>query len=210
MIVPIRGLAHVRLLTHSGPMEIPNAPLNLCGKLLIAMPGMSDPRFEKSVVYICAHSDDGAMGLIINKPMPDVALEDLLKQLSIEDADRGANVPVYFGGPVEVGRGFVLHSAEYHLKDFTIKVDDQFAMTATRDVLTDIVEGTGPATRLLALGYAGWGEGQLEGEIQQNGWLSCDAVPDVVFEVPARDKWTAALKLLGVDALTLSATAGRA
>lgn len=184
--------------------------MNLCGKLLIAMPGMSDPRFEKSVVYICAHSDDGAMGLIINKPMPDVTLADLLKQLSIEDAQGSTTVPVYFGGPVEIGRGFVLHSAEYQSDDNTLGVDAQFAMTATRDILTDIAAGLGPVTTLLALGYAGWGAGQLEGEIQQNGWLSCDATPEVVFDVPAGEKWLAALKLLGVDALMLSATAGRA
>lgn len=210
MIVTDRGLAHGWRLTHSGPMEMPNEPLNLCGKLLIAMPGMSDPRFEKSVVYMCAHSDEGAMGLIINKPMPEVALADLLKQLSIEGAAQNQDVPVYFGGPVEVGRGFVLHSAEYQLDDNTLKVDEQFAMTATRDVLTDIAGGAGPATQLLALGYAGWGAGQLEGEIQQNGWLTCDATMDVVFNVPSKTKWTAALRLLGVDALTLSATAGRA
>lgn len=191
-------------------MKIPDEAMNLCGKLLIAMPGMSDPRFEKSVVYICAHSDDGAMGLIINKPMPDVTLADLLKQLSIEDAQDSTTVPVYFGGPVEVGRGFVLHSAEYQSDDTTLEVDAQFAMTATRDVLTDIAAGNGPATTLLALGYAGWGAEQLEGEIQQNGWLSCDATPEVVFDVPAGEKWMAALKLLGVDALMLSATAGRA
>ena len=176
---------------------MPKDTLNMCGKLLIAMPGMNDPRFDKSVVYICAHSDDGAMGLIVNKPMPDVALEDLLKQLSIEGTTDGADVPIYFGGPVEVGRGFILHSAEYHLEGFTLKVDDRFAMTATRDILTDIANGDGPETILLTLGYAGWGDGQLESEILQNGWLSSDATMDVVFDVPCGDKWTAALKLLG-------------
>lgn len=204
------GLAHDGRLTHSELMKIPDEAMNLCGKLLIAMPGMSDPRFEKSVVYICAHSDDGAMGLIINKPMPGVTLADLLKQLSIEDAQGSTAVPVYFGGPVETGRGFVLHSAEYKSDDNTLAVDEQFAMTATRDVLTAIAAGVGPAATLLALGYAGWGAGQIEGEIQQNGWLSCDATPEVVFDVPVGEKWLAALKLLGVDALMLSATAGRA
>lgn len=189
---------------------MPIEPLNLCGKLLIAMPSMNDPRFEKSVVYICAHSDDGAMGLIVNKPMPDVALTDLLKQLSIDETGLGDDVPVYFGGPVEVGRGFVLHSSEYQQVEHTLSVDEQFSMTATRDVLRDIAGGTGPKAQMLALGYAGWGAGQIEDEMQQNGWLSCDATTDVVFDVPSDDKWTAALKLLGVDALTLSATAGRA
>lgn len=191
-------------------MDMPTEPLNLCGKLLIAMPSMSDPRFEKSVVYMCAHSDDGAMGLIVNKPMPDVALADLLKQLSIDGAGHGDDVPVYFGGPVEVGRGFILHSSEYQQDDHTLTVDEQFSMTATRDVLRDIADGSGPKAQLLALGYAGWGAGQLEDEIQQNGWLSCDATTDVVFDQPSGEKWTAALKVLGVDALTLSATAGRA
>lgn len=191
-------------------MEMPEENVNLCGKLLIAMPGMSDPRFEKSVVYMCAHSEDGAMGLIVNKPMPDLTLADLLEQLSIDSMECRAGVPVHFGGPVEVSRGFVLHSAEYDLADITLKVDAAFSMTASRDVLTDIADGVGPKDILLALGYAGWGAGQLESEIQQNGWLSCDATPEVVFNVPHADKWTAALKLLGVDALMLSAAAGRA
>lgn len=191
-------------------MEMPVENVNLCGKLLIAMPGMSDPRFEKSVVYMCAHSDDGAMGLIINKPTPEVTFANLLKQLSIEALPGAAQTPIYFGGPVEVGRGFVLHTADYDLDEITLQVDEQFGMTATRDILTDIANGEGPDQALLGLGYSGWGAGQLEYEIQQNGWLTCDATLDVVFDVPDSEKWVAALKLLGVDALMLSATAGRA
>ena len=191
-------------------MEMPENNVNLCGKLLIAMPGMGDPRFEKSVVYMCAHSDEGAMGLIINKPTPEVTFTNLLQQLSIEEATGEHDTRIYFGGPVEVGRGFVLHSADYYLEDTTLKVDQRFGMTATRDVLTDIAQGVGPKAALLALGYSGWGAGQLEGEIQQNGWLTCDATSEVVFDVADKDKWAAALKLLGVDALMLSATAGRA
>lgn len=191
-------------------MEIPDDSVNLCGKLLIAMPGMNDPRFDKSVVYMCDHSDEGAMGLIINKPTPEITFASLLEQLSIKAASDGADARIYFGGPVELGRGFVLHSGDYHLEDATLKVDDRFGMTATRDVLVDIANGVGPKAALLALGYAGWGAGQLENELQQNGWLTCDATPEVVFAVPDADKWTAALKLLGVDALMLSATAGRA
>ena len=191
-------------------MEMPLENVNLCGKLLIAMPGMNDPRFEKSVVYMCAHSDEGAMGLILNKPTHEVAFADLLKQLSIEALPDMPDTPIYFGGPVEVGRGFVLHSADYDLDEITLQVDTQFGMTATRDVLTDIANGEGPNQALLALGYAGWGAGQLEYEIQQNGWLTSDATLEVVFDVPDADKWVAALKLLGVDALMLSATAGRA
>lgn len=197
-------------LTHSAAMEMPVENLNLCGKLLIAMPGMSDPRFEKSVVYMCAHSDEGAMGLIINKPTPEVTFANLLKQLSIEALPNMAETPIYFGGPVEVGRGFVLHTADYDLDDITLQVDEQFGMTATRDILTDIANGKGPQQALLGLGYSGWGAGQLEHEIQQNGWLTCDATLDVVFDAPSGKKWVAALKLLGVDALMLSATAGRA
>lgn len=191
-------------------MEIPDNSVNLCGKLLIAMPGMGDPRFDKSVVYMCDHSDEGAMGLIINKPTPEITFASLLEQLSIEGATEDQDTRIYFGGPVEVGRGFVLHSGDYHLEGATLKVDDRFGMTATRDVLTDMANGAGPKAALLALGYAGWGAGQLEAELQQNGWLTCDATPEVVFNVPDTDKWTAALKLLGVDALMLSATAGRA
>jgi len=191
-------------------MEMPDDNINVCGKLLIAMPGMGDPRFEKSVVYMCAHSDDGAMGLIINKPTPEVTFKNLLDQLSIEFTSNDRATPIYFGGPVELGRGFVLHTAEYHLEESTLKVDEQFGMTATRDVLTDMANGAGPKKALVALGYAGWGAGQLESELQQNGWLTCDATPDVVFETPDVDKWAAALKLLGVDALMLSATAGHA
>lgn len=191
-------------------MEIPEDNVNLSGKLLIAMPGMGDPRFEKSVVYMCAHSDDGAMGLIINKPTPEVKFDKLLKQLSIEGDLVSKDQQIYFGGPVEIGRGFVLHSSEYNLQDVTMQVDETFGMTATKDVLTDMANGSGPQSALLALGYAGWGAGQLESELQQNGWLSCDADADVVFKVPDTKKWAAALKLLGVDALMLSATAGRA
>ena len=189
---------------------MPEDSVNLRGKLLIAMPGMSDPRFEKSVVYMCAHSDDGAMGLIINKPTPEIKFKRLLKQLSIEGEQKPKERPIYFGGPVENGRGFILHSSEYNLQDVTMQVDETFGMTATKDVLTDMVNGFGPKSALLALGYSGWGAGQLESELQQNGWLSCDANADVVFKVPDTEKWKAALKLLGVDALMLSATAGRA
>ncbi len=191
-------------------MEMPVENVNLCGKLLIAMPGMGDPRFEKSVIYMCEHSENGAMGLIINKPTPEVTFAKLIKQLSIETGANPPKAQVYFGGPVEIGRGFVLHSADYNLDDITLKIDDVFAMTATRDVLSDMAGGAGPKSALLALGYSGWGAGQIEAELGQNGWLSCDASPEVVFNVPDGDKWVAALKLLGVDALMLSATAGHA
>ncbi len=182
----------------------------LSGKLLIAMPGMGDPRFEKSVIYMCAHSGEGSMGLIVNKPAPGLKMNDLLKQLDIPRGDGSIGIGVHFGGPVEHGRGFVLHSGDYSTNDATMKVDDRFAMTATLDILQDMARGEGPKRRILALGYSGWGPGQLEDEIQRNGWLTCDASPEIVFARDDGAKWVAALKSLGIDPLLLSAEAGRA
>jgi len=182
----------------------------LTGKLLIAMPGMGDPRFEKSVVFLCAHSDDGSMGLIVNKPAPGLAMDDLLEQLDIDRSAGSTDVIVHFGGPVEHGRGFVLHSDDYNSASSTLVVGDKFGMTATLDILQDMASGAGPKDRILALGYSGWGPGQLEGEIHRNGWLTCDATPEIVFADDNGGKWTAALKSLGVDPLTLSAAAGHA
>ncbi len=184
--------------------------MDLSGKLLIAMPGMGDMRFERAVIFMCAHSDDGAMGLIVNKPAPDLSFDRLLKQMSLPVSERSRDIRVHFGGPVEHGRGFVLHSADYRGTDATLKVDGTFGMTATVDILEAIVHGTGPSRSILALGYAGWGPGQLEQEIQRNGWLTCDATPDVVFSDDDRAKWTRALRGMGIDPLMLSATAGRA
>ena len=185
-------------------------PSQLEGKLLIAMPGMGDPRFEKSVIFLCAHSADGALGLIVNKPAPDLSFANLLKQLEIEVPALLRDVPVYFGGPVESGRGFVLHSGDYASEASTLQVSEQFGMTSTLDVLEDLARDTGPANALLALGYAGWGPGQVEDEILQNGWLTCDASLQLVFNNDEDTKWMAALATLGVDALMLSADAGRA
>lgn len=183
---------------------------DLAGKLLIAMPGMGDPRFEKSVIYMCAHSDEGSMGLIVNKPAPGVKMDDLLDQLSIPKGPGSRGLMVHFGGPVEHGRGFVLHSADYTQNELTLLVDERFGMTATLDILQAMAEGSGPDQRIVALGYAGWGAGQLDAEIHHNGWLTCDATPEIVFTRDNTTKWTAALKSLGIDPLTLSATAGRA
>ena len=185
--------------------------MDLTGKLLIAMPEMGDPRFERSVVFLCSYSDDGAMGLIVNKPAGDVHLSDLLKQLEIKPArPECGQMPVHFGGPVETARGFVLHSDGYDANLHSMKVSSGFSMTATLDILEDIATGQGPERALLMLGYAGWGPGQLESEISMNGWLTTDAVPDLVFGQPDDAKWEGALKTLGVDPLTLSASAGRA
>lgn len=182
----------------------------LDGKLLIAMPGMGDPRFEKSVIFMCAHSAEGALGLIVNKPAPELRFSSLLEQLNIDVGSPKRDIRVHFGGPVENGRGFVLHSGEYLSNSSTLRVGEGYGMTATLDVLEDIANGSGPTSALLALGYSGWGPGQLEAEILQNGWLTCDAVPDIIFGENDGAKWSEALKTLGVDALMLSSTAGRA
>ncbi len=182
----------------------------LTGKLLIAMPSMGDPRFEHSVVLMCSHNDEGAMGLIVNKPALDVRLSDLLVQLDIRFKDRIGDIRVHFGGPVESARGFVLHSSDYRSNLQTLEISESFAMTATLDVLEDIAGGTGPERVLMALGYAGWGPGQLEAEIAQNGWLTAEADADLVFADDDSDKWAEALKSLGVDPLGLSSSTGRA
>ncbi|UYV38419.1 YqgE/AlgH family protein [Rhodobacteraceae bacterium D3-12] len=192
------------------PDTIPTDAIDLTGKMLIAMPGMGDPRFEKSVVFICAHSPDGAMGIIINKPTGDLRLKDLVEQLDIGDGTCLRDHPVHFGGPVEPGRGFVLHSGEYVSNISTLRVSDEFGMTATLDVLEELAAGAGPAFAIMALGYSGWGPGQLEDEILSNGWLTCEAEQSLVFEEADLRKWEAALKTLGVDPLTLSAAAGHA
>lgn len=182
----------------------------LDGKLLLAMPGMGDSRFERSVVFICAHSAEGAMGLIVNKPTPELHFADLLKQLEIPVGDSGRSIDVHFGGPVEHGRGFVLHSADYRAEDDTMQITDQFGMTATLEILRDIAEGRGPSDGLLALGYAGWGPGQLEAEFRDNGWLTCDASAQIIFATEATAKWEAALASIGISPSMLSAAGGTA
>jgi putative transcriptional regulator len=171
---------------------------------------MGDPRFANAVVFLCAHSDDGAMGIIVNKRVPDLSLDDLLEQLEIGRGRGSAGVGVFFGGPVEGGRGFVLHSSDYDASPSTLKVDGAIAMTATKDILVDIAQGTGPTSMLAALGYAGWGPGQLEGELQQNAWLTVDADAAIVFDPDDRGKWAKALRKLGIDPSMLSSGGGRA
>ncbi|MEY3003643.1 MAG: hypothetical protein RLZZ491_819 [Pseudomonadota bacterium] len=188
------------------------APLHdLTGQLLIAMPDLGDPRFQGSVVFICRHSADGAMGLIVNKPMPDARFAEMLDQLGIARGPQTPDMGICYGGPVEMRRGFVLHSAEYvGARADRLEVDDRYAMSATLDILTDIARGAGPAQALLALGYSGWGPGQLEQEIRQNSWLTAKALPEVVFAPRMAEKWAAALATLGISPLTLSSQAGRA
>lgn len=184
--------------------------LDLTGKILIALPGMGDPRFAHAVVLVCAHSPEGGMGLIINKPTDDLRIRDLLEQLSITPGEGLRDLPVHFGGPVEHGRGFVLHDAGYSSAISTLEVGEAFAMTATLDILEDLAEGRGPDKALIALGYAGWGPGQLEAELAQNGWLTCDADADLVFDTKDSRKWETALDRLGVSALMLSSEGGHA
>lgn len=184
--------------------------MDLTGKLLLAMPGLSDPRFEHAVILICAHSEDGAMGLIINKLLPDLDFAKLLDQLDIPRAAPGRDIRVHFGGPVERGRGFVLHSADYPGSASTQHLPCDMGMTATLDVLEDIAKGVGPARALLALGYSGWAAGQLESEILRNDWLTSDAKPALVFSEDTGAKWSLALRGMGIDPLSLSASAGRA
>jgi putative transcriptional regulator len=185
-------------------------PDSLSGKLLIAMPGMGDTRFDHSVVYLCAHSPEGAMGLIVNKPSQEINLDGLLEQLSIPRGALAEDINVYFGGPVEHGRGFVLHSNDYDGGEATLHVDKAFGMTATLSILEDMSNGVGPENALLALGYAGWGPGQLDQEILANGWLICDAHSDIVFCADDTDKWDVALGALGVSPLMLSTVSGTA
>ncbi len=184
--------------------------MDLAGRLLIAMPGMGDPRFQRSVILICAHSDEGAMGLIVNKRAGDLSFGGLLDHLGIGRGEGTRDIRVRVGGPVERGRGFVLHSDDWAGGEATMTVPGSLRMTATLDILEALAGGTGPARALLALGYSGWGPGQLEDEIARNDWLVCDAAGELVFSDEDPAKWAGALRLLGVDPVTLSATAGRA
>lgn len=184
--------------------------LDLAGSMLIAMPGMTDPRFAQSLVYMCDYSSKGAMGLIVNKPAHDMSFAELLDQLEIVPKVPTEGVQVYLGGPVETGRGFVLHTADYTSDLRTLKVMNGIALTPTLDVLEDIAAGNGPREALMMLGYAGWGPGQLEGEIAENGWLTCEGNQDLVFHTEATQKWSSALKCLGIDPAMLSGSAGTA
>jgi len=188
---------------------MPKASGYLGGHLLVAMPQMPDPRFARSVVYLCAHTSDGAMGLIVNKLIDSLSFPDLLRQLGIEPPEDSQAIRVHFGGPVEAARGFVLHSTDY-VHDATMVVDDQFALTATIDVLKAIAKGTGPRRSLLALGYAGWAPGQLDQEIQSNGWLTVPAAADLVFGSDVDHTWQQAIERIGVDLGKLSSNAGHA
>ncbi len=207
------SLAPGRVPRHSEGMTSAHSeigPLDLNGKLLVAMPSMGDSRFERSVIMLCAHSEKGAMGLILNKPSADVRMSDVLDQLEIQPSKKAAAMPVHFGGPVETGRGFVLHSSDYQSSLHTLSVPGGFGMTATLDILEEIARDQGPSRAIMMLGYAGWGPGQLENEIGHNGWLTADASANLVFSTSASDKWVETVKSLGIDPLGLSSTAGHA
>lgn len=181
----------------------------LQGQLLIAMPTMMDPRFQHTVIYMCAHSSAGAMGLVVNKPMDGISFPDLLQQLGIDSAKLDDRILVHFGGPVEPARGFVLHSTDY-MREGTMVIDDGIGLTATVDVLKAIALGQGPRRSLLALGYAGWAPGQLDQEIQANGWLHAAADEDLVFGFEHDSKWPRAIRKVGFDPGRLSTDAGHA
>ncbi len=190
---------------------------NVEGQLLIAMPGMTDSRFVRSVVYMCSHSEQGAMGLIINKPADDLRFGDLLKQVDLFEDDEAIELSgpdadriVHTGGPVETSRGFVLHSPDYNAHSATITITDGICLTATTEILKAMAAGKGPSRSMLALGYAGWAPGQLEGELGANGWLNCPANPELVFADDPDAKYEQALSVLGVDPSHLVSTAGRA
>ncbi|HEY1614500.1 MAG TPA: YqgE/AlgH family protein [Rhizomicrobium sp.] len=180
------------------------------GKLLIAMPGMSDPHFDKSVIYMCAHSAEGAMGIMINKPVEGLSFHELITRLDLKPSERTPDFPVLYGGPVETGRGFVLHSGEYETSDGTMPVSEDVSLTATLDILRAIAEGRGPDRAIFALGYAGWNAGQIESEIRLNGWIHCDSDPDILFGSAPDTKWVEALRKLGIDASVLTAHSGHA
>lgn len=181
----------------------------LTGQLLVAMPQMQDSRFERSVIYVCVHNAEGAMGLVLNRQADELTFADLLRQLEIVFEGETGSVPIHMGGPVEMGRGFVLHTSEYQ-QGGTIKVNDDISLTATVDILKDIAEGHGPRRAILALGYAGWGAGQLDTEIQKNSWLNVTADESLLFEGDLGEKWSRSIAKLGIDVSLLSGDAGHA
>ena len=191
---------------------------SLRGQFLVAMPDMQDERFAHTVVFVCSHSEDeGAMGLVVNKLMPDLHFADLMAQFDIkvndEDEEESRKIyeqPIVVGGPVETGRGFVLHTADFETRDNSVNVADDLCLSTTMDVLKSIADGDGPEHALLALGYCGWEPGQLEGEISDNGWLTIPATSELIFNTPMDKRYDKALKSVGIDIAFLSSVAGHA
>jgi putative transcriptional regulator len=189
----------------------------LDGQMLIAMPTMRDERFARSLIYVCAHSSEGAMGIVVNQPAPNIRFSELLVQLEVIPAaeliqlpPRAGVIKVLKGGPVETGRGFVLHSSDFFIENSTLPIDDGICLTATLDILKAIARGKGPQSAVLALGYAGLAPGQLESEIQENGWLHCTADPELIFGPDIDGKYGRALRKIGIDPGKLSSEAGHA
>jgi putative transcriptional regulator len=186
-------------------------PSTLKGQLLLATPVMTDPRFHKSVIFICSHDENGAMGLCINNILPGVAFESMVEHFNIPLADpkKIAQIPVLGGGPVETARGFVLHQQDFRLSD-TIPITDDYSVTGTVDILKAIAKGEGPEPMNFILGYAGWSTGQLERELQENAWLNVEPDNTLLFEVPPEQKWKMGMAKLGIEPAFFSSTAGRA
>lgn len=195
-------------LAHVIPMS--DKPTNLSHKFLIATPAMEDPRFERAVIYLCNHDDDGAMGLMINKTKGQVSLSDMLGQIGIDGQVRVADSPVLNGGPVDMNRGFVLHSPDYQHDDNTLRLSDTLMLTSTKDVLEALVKDTSPSRAVMAIGYAGWSSGQLEQELAVNAWLVVDADEALIFETDMESKWAKALDALGIAPHHLSSMGGSA
>ncbi|HEU0118487.1 MAG TPA: YqgE/AlgH family protein [Alphaproteobacteria bacterium] len=181
----------------------------LTGQLLIAMPTMPDPRFAHSVIYVCSHGPNGAMGLVVNRLFGEADFESLLRQLNIKPTDETPDLQVHFGGPVETGRGFVLHSSDY-LKEGTTRIDDSISLSATIEILQAIADGGGPERAVMALGYTGWGAGQLDAEMKANGWLTAPADDAILFDEEIDTKWERALAKIGISPQMLSGEAGHA
>lgn len=201
----------------SDTLDEPSARGYLDGQMLIAMPAMNDERFARAVIYVCAHSNEGAMGIVVNQPAQNIRFPDLLVQLEVIPAAERIELPgeaddvqVLKGGPVETGRGFVLHSGDFFIENSTLPIDEGICLTATLDILKAMAEGSGPEHAILALGYAGWAPGQLEQEIQANGWLHCAADPELIFGDDTAHKYDMALRKIGIDLGQLSSQAGHA
>jgi putative transcriptional regulator len=189
----------------------------LDGQMLIASPSMQDERFARSLIYVCAHSSEGAMGIVVNRPAANVRFPDLLVKLNVVPAadliqlpPRAGDVTVLKGGPVETERGFVLHSADFFIENSTLPIDDGICLTATLDILKAIARGAGPASAILALGYAGWAPGQLDNELQNNGWLHCSADRDLIFGTDVDAKYNRAMQKIGIRPGMLSSDVGHA
>jgi putative transcriptional regulator len=190
------------------PASIPDLQF-LTGQLLIAMPLMDDERFMQAVIFLCAHSNEGAMGLVLNRPLARPRFNDLVRKFRISDASPAREIKICSGGPLDHGRGFVLHTSDWQSDD-TLEVDDARALTASLDVLRAVAGGGGPRECVLALGYAGWEAGQLDHEIQQNVWLTAPADNEILFDAVYDTKWRRALRKLGIEPASLSGTAGHA